>query len=143
MLSEEARTASLATAGDPFSVAAQTITTTQSGTGVTTAASTRVFTSGPPATWTTTSAAGRQTRETLDSLDRVTQRETLGSSPVTLNPVQHHYDSLGRVDQVTWGSRVYGTTFNSSSGCDGTRQPWRHLQHPRHQRPAHPHDPPG
>ncbi|GAF90337.1 unnamed protein product, partial [marine sediment metagenome] len=53
--------------------------------------------------------------ETLDSQERVTQTAVLGSSPVTLNPVQYHYDNLGRVDQVTWGTRVYGTTYNATT----------------------------
>jgi hypothetical protein len=40
----------------------------------------------------------------------------LGSSPVTLNPVSYHYDTHGRVDTVTWGSRVWGTTYNATTG---------------------------
>ena len=124
MTRDETRTATLATSGDPFSVAAQTIAATLSGTGVTTATTTRTFAAGPPTTWTTTSGAGRQTRETFDSLDRVTKTEILGSSPVTLNPVVYHYDSRGRVDSVTWGTRVYGTTYNATSGwVDNTTAP--------------------
>jgi len=123
MTRDETRTATLATPGNPFSVTAQTIAATLSGAGVTTATTTRTFAAGPPTTWTTTSGAGRQTRETLDSLDRVTKTEILGGTPVTLNPVLYRYDTRGRVDQVTWGTRVYGTTYNASGWAASTTAP--------------------
>lgn len=116
MLRTETRSAPLGVAGDPFSVTSQTITTTLSGTGLSNAVTTRAFTLGPPARWTTTSPAGRQTRETLDSLDRVIEVAVLGSTPVTLEPTQLHYDSAGRIDQVTRGSRVYTTSFDPATG---------------------------
>ncbi|MCW5833970.1 MAG: hypothetical protein KIS78_16340 [Labilithrix sp.] len=116
MTRTEARTATLAVPGDPFSVTAQTITTTLSGAGLPTATTTRVYAAGPPATWTTTSPAGRQTRETLDTLERVTEVAVLGSDPVALHPIQYRYDERGRVDQVTRGARVYATSYDPLTG---------------------------
>lgn len=126
MTRNEARTVTLATPNDLFSVAGLTVTTTRSGSGGVPPSSTttRTFSAGPPAKWTTTSAANVVVEETLDSQERVTQTAVLGSSPVTLNPVQYHYDNLGRVDQVTWGTRVYGTTYNATTGWpDSTSAP--------------------
>lgn len=116
MTRTESRSATLATPGDPWSVTSQTITTVLSGAGLSDATTTRVFAAGPPATWTTTTPAGRQTRETLDALERVTEVAVLGSTPVTLAPLQYHYDAQGRVDQVTRGSRVYTATFDPTTG---------------------------
>ena len=117
MTQEEARsTPTLSSASDPFSITGQTITTTLKGAGLPNAVTTRAFTAGPPARWTTTSPAGRQTRETLDNLDRVTEVAVLGSTPVTLHPVQYHYDSRGRIDQITHGARVYTTTYDPATG---------------------------
>lgn len=124
MTRTESRTATLATAGQPFSVSGQTITATRSGSGLPSSVATSVFTAGPPAKWTMTSAAGRQVELTLDSFERVAQVAVLGSSPVTLHPVQFRYDGRGRVDQVTWGTRVYGVDYNATTGwIDSTSAP--------------------
>ena len=124
MTRAESRTATLDSPGDPFSVSSQTIATTLSGVGLTDAVTTRVFAAGPPATWITTSPAGRLSRETLDSLERVTETGLLGSTPIVLNPVQYHYDTHGRVDQIMQGTRVFSTAYNGTSGWpDSTSAP--------------------
>lgn len=126
MTRTESRVATLSSATDPTSVTAETITSVLSATGGTPApqTTTRVFAGGATPTWTTTTQAGRQTRETLDSLDRVTKVEILGSSPVTLNPVSYKYDTKGRIYEVDWGTRVFGTTFNATTGwVDSTTAP--------------------
>ncbi|MCL2779433.1 MAG: hypothetical protein FWD73_15675, partial [Polyangiaceae bacterium] len=116
MTKTESRTATMATAGNPFTVTGETITTTASGAGVPNSVTTSVYAAGPPATWTTTSAAGRQVRQTLDSLERVTDLAVLGADPVALFPMQYHYDAKGRVDQVTQGTRVYTTNYDPATG---------------------------
>lgn len=120
MTQTESRSATLATPGDPFSVIAQTLTMTRAATsgGVPPpSVTTRVYTAGPPAKWTTTSAtAGSPVviEETLDSLERVVETKVLGSSPVALHPVQYHYDARGRVDKVSWGAREYETAYDAA-----------------------------
>ncbi|MCW5832022.1 MAG: hypothetical protein KIS78_06165 [Labilithrix sp.] len=116
MTTTETRSATLAAPGDPFSVTSQTITSTRAASGLPSAVTTSVFSAGPPAKWTTTSPAGRVVEVTLDNLERVTAVTVLGSSPVTLHPVQFSYDGQGRVDLVTWGSRTYGTSYDPTSG---------------------------
>jgi RHS repeat-associated protein len=116
MTQTESRAATLATFGDLFSISGETVTTTLSGAGLPNATTTSVFAAGPPATWTTTSPAGRQTRRTLDSLERVTQMTVLGTDPVALYPVQYHYDAEGRIDQIVRGSRVFATSYDPTTG---------------------------
>ncbi|MBX3226241.1 MAG: hypothetical protein KIT84_43360 [Labilithrix sp.] len=115
MLRSESRTATLATPDNPFAVSGQTITTTVAGAGLPNATSTRVFAAGSPATWTTTSPVGRQTRVTLDTLDRFSSVSVLGTDPV-LHPIHYHYDDRGRVDQITHGTRVYTTSYDPATG---------------------------
>lgn len=126
----EERSATLGTTGDPFSVTSETITTklwtsappATGGTPV--ATSTRVFTAGSPSKWTTTSFAGRVTEEELDAHERVTKSRILGSSPVTLAPVEYAYDLHGRLVTMTHGSRVYTTNYNATTGwIDSTTAP--------------------
>jgi hypothetical protein len=106
----------LAIPGDPFSVSAQTITTMLSANGMANAVTTRVFAAGPPATWTTTSPAGRQTKQTLDGLERVTEIAVLGSSPVTLYPIYSSITMPSAVSTRSPGDRA-------SSRRRSTRRP--------------------
>ncbi|MBX3214920.1 MAG: hypothetical protein KF850_23000 [Labilithrix sp.] len=116
MLRRENRTATLATAGEPFSVTGQTITTQLEGAGLPSSVSSRVFTAGSPSYWTSTSAEGRSSRAYLDDRERVVEIAALGVDPVELHPMQLRYDTRGRVDQVTHGSRIYSTTYSPSTG---------------------------
>ena len=139
MLRAESRTATLATPGEPLSVTGEMITTTLSGAGVPSATTTRVFAAGAPATWTTTTPAGRRARTTLDALNRVTELAVVGSDPVTLAPLQFHYDERGRVDQVTHGTRVYTTSYDAAGWVAATTDPAGlgvSYAAGRHQRPA-------
>jgi YD repeat-containing protein len=116
MIRKEDRAATLAIAEDPFSVTQETHTMTLSADGLPNSVTTSVYSAGPPATVTTTSATGRKTRQTLDALERVTQVELLGTDPAAIYPTQIQYDAKGRIAQVTQGSRTYTTTYNSTTG---------------------------
>jgi RHS repeat-associated protein len=108
---------------DPFSVTSLMVTTQRAAATMPTGTSTSVFTSGTQAKWTSTSAAGRQTEVQVDALERPTQVSVLGSSPVTLYPVQYHYDARGRVDEVTWGSRIFTKQFDGAGWVSSTTAP--------------------
>ncbi|MCL2725421.1 MAG: polymorphic toxin type 34 domain-containing protein, partial [Polyangiaceae bacterium] len=124
MTRSESRTATLTIPGDPFSVTDQLITSTLSGSGLPNTVTTNVYAAGPPATWTTTSATGRQLRQTLDGLERVTQVAVLGTDPVALYPVQYQYDAQGRISQVTHGARTYATNYDPVTGwVESTNDP--------------------
>ncbi|MCL2726618.1 MAG: hypothetical protein FWD69_19535, partial [Polyangiaceae bacterium] len=124
MTRSESRTATLTVPGDPFSVTDQLITSTLSGSGLPDSVATSVYAAGPPATWTTTSATGRQVRQTLDGLERVTEVAVLGTDPVALYPVQYQYDTQGRINQVTQGARTYTTNFDPvTGGIESTNNP--------------------
>ena len=110
------RTSTLSAAADPFSVAGETITTTLSGANLPNATTTAVYAPTPSPTWTMTSPAGRQSRSTLDALERVTKLEALGTDPVALHPIEYHYDLRGRLDRITHGPRVYTTTYDAITG---------------------------
>ncbi|MCL2825549.1 MAG: hypothetical protein FWD57_16275, partial [Polyangiaceae bacterium] len=120
----ENRSATLETPGDPFSVTQQTKTTTLSASGMPNLVSTSVYAAGPPATVTTTSAAGRQVRVTLDGLERITNIELLGTDPVEIYPTQIQYDAKGRVFQVVQGARAFATAYDPATGwVTGTSDP--------------------
>ena len=63
-------------------------------------------------TVTTTSPVGRQIVETVDSRDRLTQRVVPGISAA----LGLHYDTIGRVDQITHGTRTFQTNYNTTTG---------------------------
>lgn len=112
----ESRTATLASPLDPYSVTAMSIAESVAASGLATRTWTRAFQYATPSTWLTTSPEGRQTRTTLDSKERVTQAEVLGTDPVALASIQYHYDGSGRVDQVTNGMRVSGRRTTPPAG---------------------------
>jgi YD repeat-containing protein len=102
MNTSSTRTATLGTAGNPFSPATQTDTQTTNGREYTS-----VFT-GSTRTYVDTTPVGRTTTTVLDSLERLSSAQ-LGS----LLPFQFTYDSHGRVSTATQGTRK--TTFACSS----------------------------
>jgi len=112
------RDAPLTTPSDPFSVTRETIAMTRSASGLPTAHATHVFAPGPPATWTTTTTENRQIQRTLDSLERITKLAILGSEPGAplLHPLELSYDTHGRVEQITWGSRVFTQAYDPVTG---------------------------
>lgn len=113
----QSRTATLSNEFDPFTVTAQTLTSTVTGTGLPSGlTTTSVFASGTPATWTTTTPEGRQVRRTLDAQDRPTKLEVLGSSPNAIYPIQIHYDANGRIDEISQGSRTATRSFDGLTG---------------------------
>ena len=97
MMRTEDRVATMGVAGDPFSVTSQTNTTTLSAAELPDSVFKTVYSAGPPATVTTTTAEGRQVRLTLDALERVTHIAVLGTQPVAIAPAQIQYDARGRV----------------------------------------------
>ena len=119
----ESRTATLATPTDRYSLTTLSLSTSVEASGLPTRSWTNAFLKGAPSTWLSTSPEGRQTRTTLDSKERVTVTEILGSDPVTLASLQYHYDTSGRLDQITNGTRVYGTTYDASGWVSGTTAP--------------------
>lgn len=119
----ESRTATLATPTDRYSLTALSLSSSVEASGLPTRSWTNAFLKGTPSTWLSTSPEGRQTRTTLDSKERVTVTEILGSDPVTLASLQYHYDTSGRIDQITNGTRVFGTTYDAAGWVSGTTAP--------------------
>jgi RHS repeat-associated protein len=107
----ETRTALFATPGDPFSLTSFTNAWTVNG-----ARTTQSVYSAPvgatPASWLTTSAAGRPVKVLLDGRERVTRVE-VGSE---LHPIDYAYDLKGRLETVTQGTRVWQTTYDGATG---------------------------
>lgn len=62
-------------------------------------------------TWTMTSAAGRVTKQILDPLGRTSSSEATGTVPVTFD-----YDTEGRIDTITQGSRSSSYEYDAVSG---------------------------
>lgn len=67
-----------------------------------------------------TTRGGRTVRRCMDARGRVASVQVLGASP-TMYPVQFHYDSRGRMDQVTQGSRRVVSTWRSDGRPDETQ----------------------
>ncbi|HTR25894.1 MAG TPA: RHS repeat-associated core domain-containing protein [Terriglobales bacterium] len=103
------RTASLANPSDPFSLTTQTDTTTING---------RTYKSvytGSSKTFLDTSAEGRKTTTTLDSLERVSRFEPLGETAIAFA-----YDSRGRLASVTQGTRSETLAYDSDGRLAST-----------------------
>jgi len=66
-----------------------------------------------------TTRGGREVRTCLDARGRVASVAELGASP-TLHPVEFHYDSRGRMDEVTQGARRVVSTWRSDGRLDET-----------------------
>jgi RHS repeat-associated protein len=106
------RTASLATAGNPFSLTDQTDTDTVNS---------RVYTSTFTAsnrTFTNTTPVGLQLLETLDAKERIT-RTQLGA----LLPTNLAYDSRGRLTSVTRGARSEALTYDTNGYLTSVTDP--------------------
>jgi len=98
----ETRTATLGTAGDPFSLVTETDSETVNG---------RTYTStftGSTRTWVNASPAGRTTTITLDSLERIASSEVKG-----LEVTKYKYDSRGCLASATQGARQTKYSYNS------------------------------
>ena len=96
------RTASLANPSDPFSLTTQTDTTTINGRTYKS-----VFTTSGR-TFVDTSAGGRKTTTTLDSLERVSSVEPPGETVI-----EFAYDSRGRLASLTQGTRSETLSYDS------------------------------
>jgi RHS repeat-associated protein len=103
MSATSARTATLGTAGDPFSLTTQTETDTINGRKYTS-----VFT-GSTRTYVDTTPVGRKATTVLDSLERISSAQ-LG----TLLPVQYTYDTHARLSTATQGTRQATFSYNAS-----------------------------
>jgi len=105
------RTASF-TAGNPFSLTAQTDTLTLNGRKYTT-----VFTTSTR-TYLNTTPVKRTTTTVLDSLERISSTQ-LG----TLLPVKFAYDGKGRVSTITQGTRTASLAYDSNSFLASSEDP--------------------
>ena len=103
MNATSSRTATLGTAGNPFSLTSQTDTDTINGRKYTS-----LFT-GSTRTYVDTSPVGRKATTVLDSLERISSAQ-LG----TLLPAQLAYDTHGRLSTVTQGTRKATLTYNTA-----------------------------
>jgi len=97
------RTATLGTAGNPFSLTTQTETRTINGRKYNS-----VFT-GATRTYVDTTPVGRKTTTVLDSLERISSAQR-----GTLLPIQLTYDTQGRLATATQGTRQATFTYNAS-----------------------------
>jgi RHS repeat-associated protein len=109
----EARTATLATPGNPFSISAEVSTTSENAptcnTGATCTQQVATTTYNRATnTRTTTSAAGRTTTELLDARDRVIQSIVAGTAPVSMS-----YDNEGRIAQITQAGRTTTMSYDA------------------------------
>ena len=96
------RSVTLSSPADPFSITSLSETLTQNG-----ISATRAF-DGATRTWTATSAEGRTSTMVLDADGRTIQ-QTLGN----LTAIDFGYDSFGRLDGVTQGTRITSFTYDS------------------------------
>jgi RHS repeat-associated protein len=106
------RTATLGTAGNPFSLTSQTDTATVNG-----RAYTSVFT-GSTRTYVDTTPMGRKTTTILDALEQPASTQ-FG----TLLPVQFVYDSQGRVSTITQGNRITSMVYDSNGFLSSITDP--------------------
>ena len=97
------RAVNLGAAGNPFSLVSQTDTETVNG-----RAYTSVFTASTK-TYLDTTAAGRQTTQVLDSLERISSLQ-VGS----LLPMNFAYDNQGRLSSVIQGTRVTSLAYDAN-----------------------------
>jgi RHS repeat-associated protein len=103
MKATSSRTATLGTAGNPFSLTTQTDTDTINGRKYSS-----IFT-GSTRTYVDTTPVGRKATTVLDSLERISSAQ-LG----TLLPEQFAYDTHGRLSTVTQGTRKTILTHNTA-----------------------------
>jgi RHS repeat-associated protein len=106
------RTATLGTAGSPFSLTSQTDTETVNG-----RAYTSVFT-GSTNTYVDNTPMGRKTTRILDALERPASAQ-LGS----LLAQQFAYDSQGRLSTITQGSRITSAVYDSNGFLSSITDP--------------------
>jgi RHS repeat-associated protein len=79
---------------------------------------TRAFAVGPPATWTTTSPVGRTSSMTIDSAGR-----PLTTSVPNVTPFSFLYDSHGRLQQTTQGTRTWLTGYDANGYASSQTDP--------------------
>ncbi len=82
---------------------------------------TRAFAAGPPAIWTTTSPVGRTSSMTIDSAGR-----PLTTSVPSVAPLSFLYDSHGRLQQTTQGSRTWLTGYDANGYASSQTDPLSH-----------------
>jgi RHS repeat-associated protein len=82
---------------------------------------TRAFSVGPPITWTATSPVGRVTKTTADPAGRPLQISINATPPVT--PLSFAYDSHGRLQQVTQGTRIWTTGYDTNGYANSQTDP--------------------
>ncbi len=101
---------------DPLSLTAETDTTVVNGNTWT-----RAFAAGPPATWTTTSPVGRTSSMTIDPAGR-----PLTTSVPNVAPFSFLYDSHGRLQQRTQGTRTWLTGYDANGYASSQTDPLSH-----------------
>jgi RHS repeat-associated protein len=107
-----ARTATLATAGDPFSLASLIDTTTVNG-----HVSTGTYTASTN-TYVSSSAAGRTMTTVLDGTEHVLKTQVNG-----LAASNYSYDPHGRLSRVTQGTRATSLAYNTAGFLAGITDP--------------------
>ena len=85
---------------------------------------TRAFNAGPPVTWTTTSPVGRVTQTTVDFAGRPLQISLNATPPVA--PLSFLYDSHGRLQQTTQGTRIWTTGYDANGYANSQTDPLTH-----------------
>jgi RHS repeat-associated protein len=106
------RTATLGTAGNPFSLTTQSDIETMNG---------RVYTSvftGSTKTYVDTTPMGRKTTTVLDALERPSSTQ-LG----TLLPLQFAYDGKGRLSTMTQGPRITSIAYDANGFLSSVTDP--------------------
>ncbi|MBJ7520003.1 MAG: DNRLRE domain-containing protein [Solirubrobacteraceae bacterium] len=107
-----ARTAAMATPGDPLTLTGKTDTTTVNGKTSSTSYA------GATKRYTSTSPTGREWKVDVDTKGRITRSETAGA-----DPVEFDYDSRGRIDTVTAGSSTWTYSYATTGYLQAVQGP--------------------